>query len=73
MCRSRLNLLKAPPALIDMVLRESIVQWGKPSVPTLACAQRRLAALRGQPPERFWMVGDNPASDMCVYRCVAID
>lgn len=56
--RSRLNLLKAPPALIDMRLRECIVQWGKPSVPTLSCAERRLTRMRpdGSRPQSFWMV-----------------
>jgi HAD superfamily hydrolase (TIGR01450 family) len=64
--RSRLNLLKAPPALIDMRLRECVVQWGKPSVPTLSCAERRLTNMCSEAPRSFWMVGDNPASDMAL-------
>lgn len=73
-------LLQAPPALIDMALRDTVVQWGKPSLPTLACTERRLnaqraaakgdsAAAEAAPAETapgFWMVGDNPASDMAV-------
>ena len=62
--RSRLNLLKAPPALIDMQLRDCVVQWGKPSMSTLRCAERRLLLMNvdsatgtnlGRPPA-FWMV-----------------
>lgn len=76
--RSRLNLLKAPPALTDMVLRDSVVQWGKPSKSTLQCAERRLNHLHATTTgvdanniagassamSGIWMVGDNPASDM---------
>ena len=62
--RSRLNLLKAPPALIDMQLRDCVVQWGKPSMSTLRCAERRLLLMNVDSatgthlgrPHAFWMV-----------------
>jgi hypothetical protein len=79
--RARLSLLKAPPALIDMALRSTVVQWGKPALPTLRCAERRLDAMRlgadgmdattdhpaaAASTHGYWMVGDNPASDMAL-------
>mmetsp|Transcript_96770 Transcript_96770/g.276410 ORF Transcript_96770/g.276410 Transcript_96770/m.276410 type:complete len:401 (-) Transcript_96770:812-2014(-) len=63
--RARLSMMKVPPSLVDSVLRECIVQWGKPSQLTRSCCERRLS-VNGTVPPSMWMVGDNPGSDMAI-------
>jgi len=54
--RARLSLLKAPPALVDFILRDCVVQWGKPSRPTLSCVQTQLDAARAGCGAAGWVV-----------------
>jgi len=68
---ARLRALRVPEETIDEKVGASFRQWGKPTEATFRFVEKRLreltpdASLSGPVVgERFYMVGDNPSSDM---------
>lgn len=61
---ARLRSLRVPDETVDERVGASLKQWGKPTAPTYRYVEQRLARLNGQSITRYYMVGDNPASDM---------
>jgi len=65
---ARLRAHRVPEETIDEKVGTSFRQWGKPTEATYRFVETRLRELdpagSSEKPERFYMVGDNPASDM---------
>jgi HAD superfamily hydrolase (TIGR01456 family) len=65
---ARLRALRVPEEAIDEKVGASFRQWGKPTEATYRFVEQRLRELHPVTgpvdSERFYMVGDNPASDM---------
>lgn len=66
---ARLRALRVPEETIDERVGSSFRQWGKPTEATFRFVEERLRSLvpAGTEPvtaERFYMVGDNPMSDL---------
>ncbi len=70
--RTRLHSLRVPDETHDELVAGSFTQWGKPTAQTFRFLEERLrtlaasgaAPLNAGTAQRFYMVGDNPASDM---------
>ncbi|KAJ1454866.1 HAD-like domain-containing protein [Pelagophyceae sp. CCMP2097] len=61
--KARLQALRVPSETVDERVGASLRQWGKPTEATFAFIEDRLNMAEG-PLQRYYMVGDNPASDM---------
>ena len=74
--QARLRAHRVPEETIDSKIGASFQQWGKPTDLTFRFVEGRLRQLAkdqsSDAVERFYMVGDNPASDMEGARRAAI-
>ena len=74
--QTRLRAHRVPEETIDAKIGASFIQWGKPTDHTFRFVEERLRELapsqQNDAPERFYKVGDNPASDMEGARRAAI-
>merc|ERR550514_515197 len=67
--KERLRALRVPEEAVMERIGASLNQWGKPTAATFRFVEKRLRELTPSDggeisSERFYMVGDNPASDM---------
>ena len=62
--KARLRALRVSEESIMERIGSSLTQWGKPTEGTFRFVEKRLRELAGADTQRFYMVGDNPTSDM---------